>query len=98
VTVTVKRTTRSRLAKSGQLKATVTSDRAVSVKLRAVLTRGKKKSTAGTKTVKLGGSGSRAAVVRLSKSARRALARSSKYRLVLRWRAGSRTGSATATR
>ena len=98
VTVTVKRTTRSQLARSGRLRATVKSDGAVSVKLRAVLTRGKSKSTAGTKTVKLGGAGSQKAVVRLSKSARRALARSSKYRLVLRWRAGSKTGSATATR
>ena len=98
VTVTVKRTTRASLAKSGRLKATVRSDRAVSVKLRAVLTRGKKKSTAGTRTVTLGGAGTKAATVRLSKSARKALTRSSKYRLVLRWRAGSRTGSATASR
>jgi subtilisin family serine protease len=98
VTVTVKRTTRSRLAKSGQVRATVKSDGAVSVKLRAVLTRGKSKSTAGTKTVKLGGSGSRKAVIRLSRSARKRLASSSKYRLVLRWRAGSKTGSARATR
>jgi thermitase len=98
VTVTVRRTTRSQLARTGQLKATVRSDRAVSVKLRGVLTRGKSKSTAGTRTVQLGGSGSRGVVVRLSKSARRALARSNRYRLVLRWRAGSRTGSATATR
>jgi subtilisin family serine protease len=98
VSVTVKKTTRSKLAKSGVLKAKVKSDRAVSVKLRAVLVRGKKKSTAGTKTVKLGGSGSKSGSVRLSKSARKKLASSSKYRLVLRWRAGSKTGSATATR
>jgi subtilisin family serine protease len=98
VTVTVKRTTRAKLARSGRLKATVRSDRAASVKLRAVLTRGKKKSTAGKKSVSLGGSGRRSVVVKLSRSARRALARSSRYRLVLRWRAGSRTGSATATR
>ena len=98
VTVTVKRTSRARLAKSGELRATVRSDRAVAVKLRAVLTRGKSKSTAGTRTVKLGGAGSRAATVRLSRSARRALARSRSSKLVLRWRAGSRTGSATASR
>ena len=98
VSVTVKKTTRSKLAKSGRLKARVTSDRAVTVKLRAVLVRGKQKSTAGTKTVKLGGSGSRSASVSLSKSARKKLASSSKYRLVLRWRAGSKTGSATASR
>jgi thermitase len=98
VTVTVKRTTRQRLAKSGKLKASVRSDRTVTVKLRAVLTRGKRKSTAGTKTVKLSGAGSKGATVRLSRSARRALARSSRYKLILRWRAGGRTGSATATR
>ncbi|MDQ3933374.1 MAG: S8 family serine peptidase [Actinomycetota bacterium] len=98
VSVTVKRTTRSRLAKSGRLRATVKSDRAVTVKLRAVLTRGKKKGTAGTKTVKLGGAGSKKATVTLSRSARRALARDRKARIVLRWRAGSKTGSATATR
>jgi hypothetical protein len=97
VTVTVKRTSRRSLARSGQLRATVRSDGPVTVKLRAVLTRGKSKSTAGTKTVKLGGAGSTKAVVRLSKSARRAL-RSGESKLVLRWRAGSRTGSATATR
>jgi subtilisin family serine protease len=98
VTVTVKRTTRAKLAKSGRLKATVRSDRAVSVKLRAVLTRGKSRSTAGSKTVKLGGAGRKSASVRLSKKARSALARSKKYKLVLRWRAGSKTGSATASR
>jgi subtilisin family serine protease len=98
VTVTVKRMTRSQLARGGRLKATVRSDRAISVKLRAVLTRGKSKSTAGSKTVKLGGAGSRRAVVRLSRTARKRLASSSRYRLVLRWRAGSKTGSATATR
>jgi subtilisin family serine protease len=98
VRVTVKRTTRARLAKSGRLSVTVRSDRAASVKLRAVLTRGKTKSTAGTRTVALGGAGSRTAGVRLSKSARRRLASSSKYRLVLRWRSGSQTGSATASR
>jgi thermitase len=98
VSVTVKRTTRARLAKSGRLSVTVRSDRAVSVKLRAVLTRGKRKSTAGTRTVTLAGSGSKTARVRLSKSARRRLASSSKYRLILRWRAGSQTGSATASR
>jgi subtilisin family serine protease len=97
VAVTVKRTSRAKLAKSGQLRASVRSDRAVSVKLRAVLVRGKRTTTAGTKTVKLGGAGSRAAVVKLSRSARRALARSGS-KLVLRWRAGSRTGSATASR
>jgi subtilisin family serine protease len=98
VRVTVKRTSRAQLAKSGRLSVTVRSDRAASVKLRAVLTRGKSKSTAGTRTVTLGGAGSKTAGVRLSKSARKALARSSKYRLVLRWRAGSQTGSATASR
>ena len=98
VSVTVKRTSRSQLARSGRLRATVKSDRAVSVKLRAVLIRGKKKSTAGTKTVRLGGAGAKKATVTLSRSARKALARSSKYRLVLRWRAGTRTGSASATR
>jgi subtilisin family serine protease len=98
VTVTVKKTTRAKLAKSGRLVATVRSDRAATVKLRAVLTRGKSKSTAGTRTVTLGGAGSKKAGIRLSKSARRALASSSRYRLVLRWRAGSQTGSATASR
>ena len=98
VTVTVKRTTRAKLAKSGRLVATVTSSGAASVKLRGVLTRGKSKSTAGTRTVKLTGAGRRGATVTLSRSARNALARSSKYRLVLRWRAGSQTGSATASR
>ena len=98
VTVTVKRTTRAKLARSGRLSATVRSTGAANVKLRAVLTRGKSKSTAGTRTVKLGGAGRKAATVTLSRSARRALARSSKYRLVLRWRAGSQTGSATASR
>jgi serine protease len=98
VTVTVKRTTRAKLAKSGRLAATVRSTGAASVKLRGVLTRGKSKSTAGTKTVKLGGAGRKSASVTLSRSARNALARSSKYKLVLRWRAGSQTGSATASR
>jgi serine protease len=98
VSVTVKRTTRAKLAKSGRLSATVRSDRAASVKLRAVLTRGRSKSTAGSRTVSLSGSGTKSAAVRLSKSARRALARSSKYRLVLRWRSGSQTGSAAASR
>jgi hypothetical protein len=96
--VTVKRTSRARLAKSGRLSVTIRSDRGVSVKLRAVLTRGKSKSTAGSRTVSLGGAGTKTAGVRLSKSARRALARSSRYRLVLRWRAGSQTGSAAASR
>jgi hypothetical protein len=96
--VTVKKTTRAKLAKSGRLSATVRSDRAATVKLRAVLTRGKSKSTAGSKTVKLGGAGTKKATVKLSRSARRALARSKKYKLVLRWRSGSKTGSATASR
>ena len=98
VSVTVKRTTRAKLAKSGRLAATVRSSGAATVKLRAVLTRGKSKSTAGSRTVKLGGAGKKSASVTLSRSARSALARSSKYRLVLRWRAGSQTGSATASR
>ena len=98
VTVTVRRTSRRQLARSGRVKAIVRSDRAVRVKLRAVLTRGKKKSTAGTRTVKLGGAGTKSTTVKLSRSARRALARSSRSKLVLRWRAGSKTGSATASR
>jgi subtilisin family serine protease len=97
VTVTVKRTSRQRLARSGRLTAVVRTDRAVSVKLRAVLTRAKTR-TAGKATVRMRGAGRRTVVVKLSRSARRALARSSKYRIVVRWRAGSRTGSATATR
>ena len=98
VTVTVKRTTRARLARTGRLKAVVSSDRAASVKLRAVLTRGKSTTTAGSRKIKLGGAGRKSGYVTLSKSARKALARSSKYRLVVRWRAGSRTGTATASR
>ena len=98
ITVTVKRTTRAKLARSGRVKARVRSDRAVRVKLRAVLMRGKRKSTAGKKTVKLSKAGKKTAYVKLSKKARRALARSKKYKLVLRWRAGSQTGGATASR
>jgi thermitase len=98
VTVTVKRTTRAQLAKTGRLNVTVKSDRAASVKLRAVLTHGKSKSTAGTRTVTLHGAGSAKVAVTLSKSARNQLAKSSSSRLVLRWRAGSQTGSATASR
>jgi serine protease len=98
VRVTVKRTSRAQLAKSGRLSVTVSSDRDATVKLRAVLTRGKSKSTAGTRTLTLSGAGSKKVGVRLSKSSRRALARSSKYRLVLSWRAGSQTGRATASR
>jgi subtilisin family serine protease len=98
VSVSVKRTTRARLAKTGRLSVTIRSDRGASVKLRAVLTRGKSRSTAASRTVTLAGAGTKSAAVRLSKSARRALARSSRYRLVLRWRAGSQTGSAAASR
>jgi hypothetical protein len=98
VTVTVKRTTRAKLAKSGRVSATVRSDRAITVKLRAVLTRGKSKSTAGTKTVKLSKGGKKGASITLSRKARNALAGSKKYKLVVRWRAGSKTGSATASR
>jgi hypothetical protein len=96
--VTVKKQTRAQLARSGRLTVTVKTDRAASVKLRAVLTRGKSKSTAGSRTVELSGAGTRKAGVRLSKSARKRLASSRKYRLVLRWRSGSKTGSATASR
>jgi subtilisin family serine protease len=98
VTVTVKKTTRAKLARSGRLVATIRTDRAATVKLRAVLVRGGKKSTAGARTVELAGAGTKKAGVRLSKSARRRLASSSRYRLVLRWRSGSKTGSATASR
>jgi subtilisin family serine protease len=97
VTVTVRRTTRSKLAKSGRLTATVKSDQAASVKLRAVLQNGKRRSTAGTATVRLSKAGSKRVTVRLSKSARRAM-RSRKSRLTVSWRSGSETGSATAAR
>jgi thermitase len=97
VKVTVHRTTRAKLGKSGRLRATVSSDRAVTVKLRAVLTRGKSKSTAGRAKVTLKGAGRRTVVIKLSRAARRELTRSGS-RLVVRWRAGSRTGSAAASR
>jgi hypothetical protein len=48
--------------------------------------------------VTLHGAGSAKVAVTLSKSARNELAKSSSSRLVLRWRAGSQTGSATASR
>jgi serine protease len=98
VSVSVKRTTRKKLAASGKLRATVRASGAVTVKLRAVLIRGKSKRTAGKATVELKAAGRRGVTVKLSRSARNALARSSRYRLVVRWRAGSRTGTATASK
>ncbi|HEX8067571.1 MAG TPA: S8 family serine peptidase [Thermoleophilaceae bacterium] len=98
VTVRIRRTTRARLAKSGRLRFSVATDRAVKVTVRAVLSRTRRRGTAGRGSVTLRAAGSRSASVRLTRWARRELARHRRARLVLRWRGGTASGSAAVVR
>jgi serine protease len=96
LSVTVKRKSRARLARSRKLRVTVDSGAATAVKLRAVLKRaaGAKGRTAGRKTVKLETAGSRTATLRISRGAAKALKKSRSARIKVRYRAGSQTGTA----
>jgi serine protease len=96
VRVTVKKTSRKALAKSGKLQVTITSDRAANVKLKAVVRKGKTSSTGGHKTVKLKKGGVRKAVLQLSKKARAKLAKSKNATIQVSFRAGSESGVASS--
>jgi serine protease len=98
VHVTVKRTTRKRLIKTGKLKVTVRSDRKANVKLRALVIRGKKSSTGARRTVKLKKAGTRKLVLKLSKKARHKLAKSKKTAVQVSFKAGKESGLASSGR
>jgi subtilisin family serine protease len=94
VTVTFKKTSRSNLEENGRLRVTISSDTAVSVKLRAAVRRGKHSTGGAHKTVTLRGAGTLKTVMTLSAKARRALEKSGKAMLRLRYSAGGESGVA----
>jgi subtilisin family serine protease len=96
LSVTVKRKSRARLARTRKLRVTVQSGSATSVKLRAVFKKSRtaKGRTAGRKTVTLDSAGSRTATLRISRRAAKKLAKTRGARVKVRYRAGSQTGTA----
>ena len=98
VRVTVKRTTRKQLIKTGKLKVTVQSDRKATVKLRALVIRGKSSSTGARRTVKLKKPGTKKLVLKLSKKARHKLAKSKKAVVQVSFKAGKESGLASSGR
>jgi hypothetical protein len=96
VSVQVMSTTRKALARTGRLKVVVSSDRPVTVKLRAIMGRGRHAKTVARGRVKLTKAGHRKGKLELSRKARRKLAHGSKSRLVVRYSApGGVSGTAT---
>jgi serine protease len=98
VRVTVKRTTRKKLARTGKLRVTIVSDRAAKVKLRAIVKRGGKSSTGARRTVKLKKAGTRKLTLRLSRKARKRLKSGRRVTVHVRYRAGKESGLAASGR
>jgi serine protease len=96
--VSVKKTRRSKLAENGRLKVTVKSDTAVKVRLRAVVRRGAKSTKGATRTVRLKQAGKRHVTLKLSKKARRALAKHRKAKVRVRYSGGGESGVAKQSR
>jgi len=98
VGVSVRKTSREQLARTGNLRVTVESDRAVTVELRALVRRNGSTVTGAKRAVKLTGAGRRRATLDLSKRARNQLKKSGPVKVVVRYTAGSSGGTATPGR
>jgi subtilisin family serine protease len=99
LTVRIVRSSRARTARTGVVRVRVTSDRAVSGRLDALLARGTKSSKrVGRARFALANAGTRTVKVKLTRSGRLALARSRSAKLRVRYVAGELRGYATARR
>jgi subtilisin family serine protease len=98
LTVTVKKTSRSKLAENGRLKVTVKSDTAVKVKLRAAVRKGGKSTKGASRTVKLKQAGKRRVTLTLSQKARKKLASSKSARVRVTFSGGGESGVAKQAR
>ena len=96
--MSVRKTSREQLARTGNLRVTVESDRAVTVELRALVRRNGSTVTGAKRAVKLTGAGRRRATLHLSKRARNQLKKSGPVKVVVRYTAGSSSGTATPGR
>ena len=94
--VTVRRTSRAQLAKTGRIKVVVRSSKAAKVGLRAVYRRSSRarKRTGAKRTVSLTRAGTKTFTLRLSRAARRDFKRYKRPVLVVRYRSGERSGTA----
>jgi len=97
LTVTVKRASRKRLARRRKVLVTISSSKAVQVKLRAVMRRAPKAKarSAGRRTVTLKQAGQRRAFVRITRKAAKRLRRSRRATFQVRYRGGGHRGTAT---
>jgi hypothetical protein len=91
----VRKTNREQLARTGNLHVTVQSDRAATVDLRALVRRNGSTVTGAKRTVKLTRAGRRGATLHLSRKARNQLKKDGPVRVVVRFTAGSASGTAT---
>jgi serine protease len=97
LTVTVKRTSRRRLARKRRVLVTIESSKPVTVRLRAITRRARRKAhTAGRRQVALGEAGRRSAKLRISRRAAKRLTRSRKVRFRVRYNADGQKGVAAA--
>ena len=96
--VSVRKTSREQLARTGELHVTVRSDRAVTVELRALVRRGGHTLTGAKKSVRLSRRGKRGATLHLSKKARNQLKKSGPVKVTVRYKAGKTSGTATPGR
>ena len=95
VRVSVRKTSREQLERTGKLHVTVRSDRKVTIELRALVKRGGKSVTGAKATVTLRRAGKRGKTLELSKKARKQLAKRGPVSVVVRYRAGSTSGTAS---
>ncbi|MEA2351589.1 MAG: serine protease [Thermoleophilaceae bacterium] len=98
VTVTVRKTSRSKLVENGRVRVTVKTDTAVKVRLRAAVRRGKKSTRGAHRTVRLKQAGKRHVTLTLSQKARRALAKHRKARVRVTFSGGGESGVAKQAR
>ncbi|MEA2403696.1 MAG: thermitase, partial [Thermoleophilaceae bacterium] len=99
LSVTVPRTSRARLARTGKLRVVVSSTKPVTVGLRALFKRSRsarRSHSAALRTVRLSRPGRRTFTLRLDRATRRALLRYRRSTLGVRYRAGKRVGTARA--
>ena len=95
LSVTVDRISRRRLARTRRLKVTITSSKRVTVRLRAVMTRGKARGRLLTRrTVRLRRAGTRRAVMRVSRRNARRLLRGRRASFQVRYSGGGHRGVA----
>jgi serine protease len=98
LSVRVRRTTRAALARTGRLKVVVSSTKPVTVGLRALFRRSRtaRRHTAARRTVRLSAAGTRTFTLKLDRATRRGLLRYRRSSLVVRYRSGTRAGTARA--